>query len=315
MDALRGASVLLVALWHAFSIPYDSIPAGIGWLSDFLSVFRIPMLMFLSGLLLDQSLAKGTRSYITGKLRRIAWPLLVWSGVLLLVGWPGTDALSVWFWLGDGAALWYLGTLLACYAIGLLARFIHPLLIFAVGAALMELLATDIPYVNSLLWFGLYFFAGASLSRWLDRWLSLRWFIPTACVAASVAWAAYSATQHGYVPVSHWRPLLLSIVGVVGIVWFASRLPRIRWLEWVGERSIVFYVVHVPAIYLVVRGIHGTLAAPLVYASVIGATLLASYLMARYLNGSLLFEFPRLRSRARDSVRSASPSLPANQPE
>lgn len=301
MDALRGAAILLVAIWHAFSIPYDTIPPGVGWVSDFLSVFRIPMLLFLSGLLLDQSLAKGTRVYLGGKLRRIAWPLLVWSTVFLLIGWPGADPLNPWFWLGDGGALWYLGTLLACYAVGLLVRFVHPVVILAAGLVLMQSLDTGISYLDGVLWFSLYFFAGATLSRWLDRWLSARWFLPTACLVASIAWAAYSATTNGYAPVSHWRPFVLSVVGVAGVVWFAVRMPRVGWLEWVGERSIVYYVVHVPVIFLTARAVSDVLPAPLTYLSVLSAMLLVSSLMARYLNGSLLFEFPRLGRPGRDT--------------
>ena len=306
MDALRGAAVLLVVVWHVSSIPYDTIPPGISWVNDFLSVFRIPMLMFLSGLLLDRSLTKRTREYVGGKLRRIAWPLLVWSGVLLLVGWPGADPLNVWFWLGDGASLWYLGTLLACYAIGLLVRFIHPIVILAVMLVLEQFLESGQPYLSSLLWFGLYFFAGAAVSRWLDRWLAFRWFLPALALGGSIAWAAYSATTNGYAPVSHWRPFLLSVVGVVGVIWFAARMPRVMWLEWVGERSIVFYVVHVPVIYLTVRAVADIFPPALTYLAVLIATMLVSYLIARYLNGSILFEFPRLRRSGRGPVAARS---------
>ena len=39
MDGLRGGAVLLVVLWHAFSNPYPTIPSGIEWVSNFLSVY------------------------------------------------------------------------------------------------------------------------------------------------------------------------------------------------------------------------------------------------------------------------------------
>lgn len=302
MDALRGAAVLLVVLWHAFSIPYPTIPAGIDWVFNFLSVYRIPLLMFLSGLLLDQSLAKPTGAYVEGKLRRIAWPLLVWSAVLVLIGWPDANAWNGWFWLGDGAHLWYLGVLLACYAIGWLTKWIHPVVFLVAGVVAMQFVDSNIPFVNNTLWFGLYFFAGATMSRWLDRWLRLGPIIPSLCLIAASAWAAYSATVNGYVPIAHWRPLVLSILGVVAVVWFATRLPRVHWMEWVGQRSIVFYVAHVPYIYLTSQLVADILPSSLTYAAVLFVTLGGCFLLARYLNGSLLFEFPRLRMRRRPSA-------------
>ncbi|GAA2044678.1 hypothetical protein GCM10009819_34660 [Agromyces tropicus] len=299
MDLLRGGAVLLVALWHAFEIPYPTVPAGIAWLFDALSVARIPTLMFLSGLLLDHSLRKPTGVYVAGKLRRIAWPLVVWSAVLVIVGWPAAQPGSPWFWLGDGAHLWYLGVLLACYAVGLLTRWVHPLVFFVVGFVAMETLRTDLAFVNNTLWFGLYFFAGATMARWLDRWLRLRWYLPAACLVVATAWAVYSATVNGYAPIAHWRPLLLSLLGVVGVVWFATRLPRVRWLEWVGRRSIVYYVAHVPFIWAITVLVAGVLPLPATYAVVVLVMLGGCTLLARYLGGSILFEFPRLRAPGR----------------
>ena len=305
MDALRGGAVLLVVLWHAFSIPYPTVPTGIDWVFDFLSVYRIPLLLFLSGLLLDHSLSKSVPSYVGGKLRRIAWPLLVWSVVLVLVGWESADPASVGFRLGEDSYLWYLGVLLVCYAIGLLTKRIHPVIFLIVGIPAMELVHSDNWLVNSTLWFGLYFFAGATMSRWLDRWLSLGPIVPALCLIAASAWAAYSATVHGYAPVAHWRPFLFSVLGVVGVVWFASRMRRVRWLEWVGQRSIVFYVAHVPFIFITALLLAGVLPHALTYAIVLIVTGSGCYVLARYLNGSLLFEFPRVRLRPRKSRKAA----------
>jgi len=307
MDALRGGAVLLVVLWHAFSIPYPTVPTGIDWVFDFLSVYRIPLLLFLSGLLLDHSLSKRVPSYVGGKLRRIAWPLLVWSVVLVLVGWESADPASVGFWLGEDSYLWYLGVLLVCYAIGLLTKRIHPVIFLIVGIPAMELVHSDNWLVNSTLWFGLYFFAGATMSRWLDRWLSLGPIVPALCLIAASAWAAYSATVHGYAPVAHWRPFLFSVLGVVGVVWFASRMRRVRWLEWVGQRSIVFYVAHVPFIYLTAVLVADILPRPLTYAIVLAVTGVGCFLLARYLNGSVLFEFPKIRMRRPQVERDVLP--------
>lgn len=307
MDALRGTAVLLIVLWHSFSMPYGDPPAGVAWVMDFLSVYRVPMLLLLSGLLLDQSVAKPIGTYVTGKLRRIAWPLLVWSVVLVLIGWPGANPAAPLFWLGDAAHLWYLGVLLACYAVGLLTRWVPPVLILAAGFVAMQVVSTRIEFVNNVLWFGLFFYAGATLSRFLTRWLRTPWFIPTAFLGASMAWAGYSATANGYTPIAHWRPLLFSFVGIVGVIWFAARAPRVRWLEWVGQRSIVFYVAHLPVIWLVMRLLKG-FPPPITYALVLVAALGGCFLLARFLNGSVLFELPsRRRSSGVPSFRASAP--------
>lgn len=301
MDALRGAAVLLIVTWHVFSIPYEHVPAGIAWTMNFLAVYRVPLLLLLSGLLLEHSLRKPIGVYATGKLRRIGWPLLIWSAVLALVGFPGASPANPWFWLGDAAHLWYLGVLLTCYTIGILTRWVHPVVILLTGYVAMELLHTDIAFVNNTLWFGLFFFAGATLSRFLDAWLRAPWFIAAAFVAASVAWAGYSATANGYVPLAHWRPLVFSLLGIAGVVWFAARAPRIRWLEWVGRRSIVFYVAHVPIVWLITLAVAERVPAPLTYALALAGAVGGCYILARTLNGSLLFEFPGARTPARKS--------------
>lgn len=308
MDALRGVAVLLVALLHAFSIPYAQVPPGIEWVFDFLSVYRIPLLMFLSGLLLDRSLSKGVPAYIDGKLRRIAWPLLVWSVVLILIGWESADPGSVGFWIGQDTHLWYLGILLICYAIGLVTYWVHPVVVVVIGLPAMQLFQSDNWLVNGTLWFGLYFFGGAAMSRWLDRWLRLGPIVPTILLLAASAWAAYSATVHGYAPGSHWRPFLFSFAGVVALVWFASRLPRVRWLEWVGQRSIVFFVANGPFIWLVTVLVAQVFPPALTYALVLAVTGAGCYVLARYLDGSILFAFPRLPPpRVHESESAARP--------
>lgn len=248
-------------------------------------------------MLLGRSLAKPVGTYVGGKLQRIGWPLLVWSAVLVLVGWPAAEPTSVWFWLGHGAHLWYLGVLLVCYAIGLLTKWVPPLVFLAVGLVAMELVHTDIALVNNTLWFGLYFFAGATMSRWLDRWLRLGPIVPSLCVIAASVWAAYSATVNGYAPIAHWRPFAFSILGVVGVVWFTTRMPRARWLEWAGQRSIVFYVAHVPFAYLTAALLAEILPEPVTYLAVLLVTFGGCFVLAHYLNGSPLFEFPKIRLR------------------
>jgi peptidoglycan/LPS O-acetylase OafA/YrhL len=177
---------------------------------------------------------------------------------------------------------------------------VHPVAFLAAGIVGMELVHTEIPIVNATLWFGLFFFAGATMSRWLDWWLQRGPTVPALLFIAASAWAAYTATVNGYTPTMHWRPLLFSVLGVVGLVWFASRMRRVLWLEWVGQRSIVFYVTHVPFIWLVTLASAATFPRPLTSALVVVGTGAGCLLLARYSNRSLLFEFPRRNLRTRE---------------
>lgn len=242
-------------------------------------------------------------------MRRIAWPLLVWSLVLLVVGWPSANAASVWFWLGDAAHLWYLGVLLVCYLIGWFTRWIPPLVLLAVLFIGMLFVKSDIALVNNTLWFGLFFFAGAALSRVLDWWLARHWILPALMLLASALWAGYSATVYGYVPLAHWRPLAFGLLGIIAVVWFAARAPRVAWLEWVGHRSIVFYVAHVPLIWLTVLALRGWAPHAVTYIGSLLVALGGSWLLARYCAGTLLFELPptlgRRRSQAGGDVPAA----------
>ena len=81
-DALRGIAILLVILLH---VPVMSAKMGLvvpEWVERWqwsLQPYRMPSLLFLSGMLLRASLAKGPRRYTVGKLQGILWPYVVWT--------------------------------------------------------------------------------------------------------------------------------------------------------------------------------------------------------------------------------------------
>ena len=66
MDLLRGLAVLLVVVLHAASHGGAEVE---GWtlVNRHLTPFRMPLLMFLSGMLLHRSLAKPLPVYLWGK--------------------------------------------------------------------------------------------------------------------------------------------------------------------------------------------------------------------------------------------------------
>jgi len=95
MDTLRGAAVVAVVVMHAelavVSATGRELPL-LHALNAVLGPVRMPLLVFLSGLLVPRSLAKGLRNHLRGKLVHILWPYAVWS--LLDVAHVQLDALS-----------------------------------------------------------------------------------------------------------------------------------------------------------------------------------------------------------------------------
>lgn len=84
MDVLRGAAVLLVLVFHSASLLRYAdlpVPRSAELLDAAVAPPRISLLVLLSATLLPRSVAKGSRDYLVGKWRAIAWPYLLWTAV------------------------------------------------------------------------------------------------------------------------------------------------------------------------------------------------------------------------------------------
>ena len=127
MDLLRGFAVLLVIAHHLRLVQeiWDgAAPHAAAILSEGTMPFRMPALLFASGLLLERSLRKPTARYLSGKARSLLWPWLLWSALMLpILGWE--NAREPLWWI-NGMYTWFLLALFLYYLIGLLARRIHP---------------------------------------------------------------------------------------------------------------------------------------------------------------------------------------------
>lgn len=264
MDTLRGAAILLVVVLHASALAQVLsgvvAPEWMGTVNAAVAPFRMPLLMLLSGLLLARALSKPPARYIVGKVRRLLWPYLVWSGVYWLV--MGTDSIPS---VQAGIAtswLWYLLYLMTFFAIApfttLVARWMMPLALWIASA-----LAPDPILAHYLLYAG-YFFAGDALWRYRFSWVPHdgRWMLLLA-LGTTIALSTVHAVQGGGTTFA--LPLRvdevvtapLTIVGIVGLMLLARRLPdaATRPLRYIGRNSIVFYVSHYPAQILVTAGL------------------------------------------------------------
>lgn len=320
MDLLRGTAILLV-IAHHLRLVQQIWDGGTPWamveLSEALAPFRMPALLFASGLLLARSLRRPPGRFLAGKVRGLLWPWLLWSAVMLpILGWGHADE-PLW-WL-NGMYTWFLAALFCYYVIGLLTRRIPPgwvaLASVAVWTALPLLgVAHDLvgPRPDKFVFYAVFFFAGAALRPLLAR-RPVPWTVTVPALAAAAAWALHAARidAEPQVPVLTQAVVLMGVVGAVGVLQRLPRLRALRPVEWLGRNSVVPYLVHLPVIELLGRHVDlpagpGTFA--LYYLVTIGICVLAVLLRPKT---GFLYAFPARKVaglRAEKAVEPAAES-------
>lgn len=265
MDFLRGLSVLLVVVLHA-NTP-DIAGDSLGWWTEVnlhLTPFRMPLLMFMSGMLLSRSLAKPLPVYIWGKIAAIAWPLVVWMflyGAFVREGIGVPNDLIGYVVTGD--YLWFLMSLLLCYGAAmvfkpLLARFPaghswgYLVVFVAMIGTYVSTTAVHGGLIGSTFWYGAFFFLGAWAAPQVQRWVKVPWLgiLPLLVLTAFLANMGVSDQNLRLGSVT---AAAISVMGIAVILWLAPRLPRrgiVQFVEWCGRSSIVVYVAHFPIIIL-----------------------------------------------------------------
>lgn len=257
MDALRGMAIILVIFDHAirFTGQYaGTVPVAPGFLSDVVTPLRMPAMVFLSGMLLSASIAKGRAAYMEGKFRNILYPYLLWSAVyvtLFIAAQPVTggdhDVSEYGRILYDPPGhLWFLYYLFFYYAL-MLALHRVPRLPLAAAALLLSVLSADIPMMPRF-WFLFAFFAlGDLAARRSDLWLGLLkrrgWVAAAALAAAGLVIGAVEGVDLRYQLAS-----VPSVVGgIVLLILVAEHLCRTRAsaaLRFIGRNSLPFYILH-----------------------------------------------------------------------
>lgn len=263
MDTLRGLAVFLVMYSHAVFLSPIPPPRALLVFDDLVTPFRIPALMFLSGMLLPRSMAKPRLLYLRGKVSRILWPYLVWSLILLSVmsfGSPGPNPL-VELVLDPQSPMWYLAYLFVFYVVLMFCRPAQRtwlLLPAAVGlmlaspATALDPTAPEQAVTLHRVFFTFFcFLAGDFLSRHQARWLPALTTVRASLVLAVLALPAIVMSVAGYVV--RYQPLYLAgtLAGILAAIPLLARLGGTavgRFLGAQGRRSIIFYVTHWPVL-------------------------------------------------------------------
>jgi fucose 4-O-acetylase-like acetyltransferase len=258
IDVVRGTAVILVILVHAMQ--RTELFTGheftrLETLTIIVTPLRLPAMFLLSGLFVTRSLAKGPGTYVAGKLRRIAWPYLLWSVLLIAFFWMLLQTTGIgfgWevFWrifYDPIEHLWFLAYLLLYFGIAMLLRWIAApyLLLGVIALSALPVEGQWLPFWAN----ASFFFAGVVLSSYGDKmvrgfWPSLAMFLTALVLSAG------HALRILQLPEAPWNlPIvLLFILGAAGVV---NPAARSRWLapaRYVGVDSIVFYIVHWPVV-------------------------------------------------------------------
>lgn len=258
IDWIRGFAILLVVFYHAvtaFVVLGYNPPHWAEVVNVVVAPYRMPLLMFLSGTLLSASLRKPRGQYVIGKLRRIGWPYLVWTTVIVvfliassqLVGNGNYKVSSIPRILTDPATYtWYLAYLLVFYLLALattpMIRALSVPLLFGVA-----FVVNDGDGWSRVCFLLAFFFLGDVSSRFPAVWarLSSRWAglaISGAAVVLTV-WLSLGGAAGRY--------QASTLVGVVALLVVTravavavAHAPVLNVLTSVGRDSIIYYTVH-----------------------------------------------------------------------
>jgi surface polysaccharide O-acyltransferase-like enzyme len=254
IDQLRGLAILLVVAFHGKTVLgrfVEQVPGPVDVVLDFFAPFRIPLLVFLSGMLLGVALSKPPRRYALGKLRRIAWPYVVWSVLFLVVADRLSGGRLLLLVVDAPPHLWFLTNLLVFYALARLLLAVRCPLAVAAPVSYALSFVPDGYGLRRALFLFVFFVAGHLYAQHHER-LTFRprraWLAVSALVATASAVASAAGADLKYEP----ELVLAPVSGIVLCLLVAPHgVPARagRALAYVGRDSIVFYVVHYPALW------------------------------------------------------------------
>lgn len=267
MDVVRGLAIIAVIYGHAEAIGrQEGMFDTPGWMltsNRILVLLRMPLLMFLSGMLVPRSIRRGWKSFLPGKFTKLAWPYAVWIAIFFVVLWiheaATLDQIPMEIINPDNpnlTPLWYLRNLFFYYLLAQVLVWLRlPLwsgIFIGLGLSIYHLLKVPYPDQIDLRWGYLmaFFFLGAFIMDHLDKIsrflrkpavtlvLIVLFLIPVYVYLAEIAPVRYR-------PEYIWGPMAFA-----GLVIAYAPLIKSSWLtkpiEFVGRNSLYYYVMHYP---------------------------------------------------------------------
>ncbi|MEZ7897895.1 MAG: acyltransferase [Flaviflexus sp.] len=267
MDVVRGIAIIAVIYGHAEAIGrQESLFESPDWMitsNRVLVLLRMPMLMFLSGMLVPRSIRRGWKSFLPGKFTKLAWPYAVWMALFFVVLWihdvATLDQIPMEILQPDNpnlTPLWYLRNLFFYYIFAQILVWLRlPLwvgIFVGLGLGAYQVAFVPDPDQIDLRWGFLmvFFFLGALIMDHLKAFINFLRKPPVTLVLIVLALIPIylyveRITAVRYRPEYIWGPIAFTLL----VVAYASYIKS-SWItkpiEFIGRNSLYYYVMHYP---------------------------------------------------------------------
>jgi uncharacterized membrane protein YcfT len=323
VDYAKGICIVLVVLMHS-TLGVENAAGGLSWLHDFIAwakPFRMPDFFLISGLFLASRIDRPWREYLDSKVLHFAYFYILWMTIQFATkGYGLYQANGLGGLLGDYAlgfvepfgTLWFIYMLAVFFVVVKATRFVPPLIIFLIGAALeMAPIETGYMVIDEFAARFVYFFAGYWMAASVFKFAQgVNFKSVPVIISGLFIWAVGNTmmVRTGYAAMPGFS-LALGFIGASAVVSMGVLLSKTRLaapLRYAGENSIVIYL----AFFLYMAGTRslllkynvisdlGSVALLTTAAGVVGPILL--FWATRHTRLSLLFRRPwwaRLASR------------------
>ena len=273
VESAKGISIILVVMMYSvFNVGQDASGVGLfHYVIGFATPFRMPEFFLISGLFLSQVLDRNWRAFADRRAVHYLYFYALWAviHIVLKTAIMSADPLTaasylLWAIVEPYGVLWFI-YLLAAFS--LTVKLFHDLkaprwAVFAFGAAFqMVNVQTGSYLIDQFAEYFVYFYAGYFLAPWIFRIVDKALNHKTLALAGLGVYAVVNALlvfspgyavlpehiQMGYaaMPGVH---LILALAGSLALCVAAALISGFKamaWLRWLGEHSIVVYLVFV----------------------------------------------------------------------
>ena len=328
VDSAKGISIILVVMMYSvFNVGQDA--GGVGafhYAIAFATPFRMPEFFLISGLFLNQVIARPWAHYADRRVVHYLYFYALWAVIHLVVkiaiasGAPGEAAQDIaWAVIQPYGVLWFI-YLLAAFS--LVTKLLYELRaphvgVLAIGALLQIGDFSNQSYlVEQFCHYFVFFYCGYVFAPRIFKLVDLALDHVSLALLGLLAWAFIEAAlvfSPGFAIYAD-RPADIGIAGLPGIRLvlavagavalcvsggLLSKLKLMNWLRWLGEHSLIVYLVFVlpmsftRAAMIKFHLVHNvTLASGLVILIAIGFSVALYGLVQWTGRGKFLFERP-----------------------
>jgi len=325
VDFVKGVAITLVVLGHVIQgLGHRHIWGGSAYydLQRFIYSFHMPAFFFVSGLFVQQSIAKrGGGKFLAEKSRTILYPYVLWA-IFIIALTPIISrfqsfplAISGKYLLGVllGEYSWFLYTLFFLMVLALITRRIPGYLLFVLSIPL-SYFAPDTGFgaVNAIMMYFVFVVAGQLVGQKISSINRISPWIAAPVSLAVFALMFWTVSGEGIEATPKILFIPLGLAGTAALFLLArvvlDTAPE-RWFAWIGEAAIGIFLLHPyfqgAGRLVLTRVYHGTAVLPQILVPTLTAILLPAllYHFRKPLHIGFLFEFPRKSDSKKSSLQ------------